>query len=177
MNYDFQLNKNGDILFKQSNRDNSSLQLDFYVAESKGLMFNFYIDSYIDEQEYLNDLDPEFIFEFYIDTPKNNKEILCIENKEDYLYQQLKIRLSSALGTIKGNEEIGSTIDNYRHMLLNPDKQKPYTELIDCVRNAIKDILPNAEIDIYNKPSIYIDFTNSIIISIVQDDINYYYYL
>ena len=121
MNYDFQLNKNGDILFKQSNRDNSSLQLDFYVAESKGLMFNFYIDSYIDEQEYLNDLDPEFIFEFYIDTPKNNKEILCIENKEDYLYQQLKIRLNSALGTIKGNEEIGSTIDNYRHILLNPD--------------------------------------------------------
>ena len=41
MNYDFQLNKNGDILFKQSNRDNSSLQLDFYVAEYKGLMFNF----------------------------------------------------------------------------------------------------------------------------------------
>ena len=85
--------------------------------------------------------------------------------------------MSSALGTIKGNEGVGSTIDNYRHMLLNPDKQKPYTELIDCVRNAIKDILPNAKIDIYNKPSIYIDFTNSIIISIVQDDINYYYYL
>ena len=100
MNYDFQLNKNGDILFKQSNRDNSSLQLDFYVAESKGLMFNFYIDSYIDEREYLNDLDPQFIFEFYIDTPKNNKEVLCIENKEDYLYQQLKIRLNSALGKI-----------------------------------------------------------------------------
>ena len=91
MNYDFQLNKNGDILFKQSNRDNSSLQLDFYVAESKGLMFNFYIDSYIDEREYLNDLDPQFIFEFYIDTPKNNKEVLCIENKEDYLNEILPL--------------------------------------------------------------------------------------
>lgn len=177
MNYDFQLNKNGDILFKQSDRDKTSLQLDFYVAESNGLVFNFYIDSYIDEQEYLDNLDPQFIFEFYIDTPKNNKEILCINNKKDYLCQQIKIRLNSALGTIKNNENIGSTLDYYRHILLNPEKQNEYTELIDCVRNAIKDILPNAKIEIYNKPSIYTDFTNSLIISIIQDDINYYYYL
>ena len=46
-----------------------------------------------------------------------------------------------------------------------------------CVREAIKDILPDAKITIYNTPSIYTDFTNSIIISIVQEDFDFYYYL
>lgn len=177
MYYDFQLNKNGDILFKQSQKKETALQFDFYVANTKGMIFNFYIDNY-EEQKYLNDLVPQFAFKFYVDTPKNNKDIMCIDNKEDYLYQQIKIRLNSALGTIKSNENIGSTLDNYRHILLNPDKNKGnYSDLILCVKNAIKDILPNAEITIYNSSSIYTDFTNSIVISIIQDDLNYYYYL
>ncbi len=177
MYYDFQLNEKGDILFKQSNCENPSFQFDFYVAKSKGLIFDFYVDNNENKQEYLDNLYPQFVFKFYIDSPKNDKKIMCIDTKEDYIYQQIKLRLSSALGTIKNNENIGSNLDIYKHMLLNPDKKKNYTELIDCVKEAIKDILPNAKIEIYNKPSIYTDFTNSIIISIIQDDYNYYYYL
>ena len=81
------------------------------------------------------------------------------------------------MGTIKGNESLGSTLDNYRHILLNPDKKKDYKDIEICVREAIKDILPDAKITIYNTPSIYTDFTNSIIISIVQEDFDFYYYL
>ena len=62
-------------------------------------------------------------------------------------------------------------------MLLNPDKENNYSELINSVKEAIKDILPNAEVNVYNRPSIYTDFTNNIIVYIVQNDINYYYYL
>lgn len=176
MYYDFQLNENGDILFKQSDRSDSFLQFDFFIAKTNGLVFDFYIDVYR-QKEYLRDLKPGFVFEFYIDNPEENKEIVCIEDKNDYLYQQIKIRLSSALGTIKGNESLGSTLDNYRHMLLNPDKKKDYKDIEICVREAIKDILPDAKITIYNTPSIYTDFTNSIIISIVQEDFDFYYYL
>ena len=176
MRYDFQLNDHGDILFEQSDRKDSSLQFDFFVARTNGLVFNFYIDDY-DSHEYLNDLDPQFVFDFCIDNPENNKEIVCIDNREEYLYQQVKIRLNSALGTIQGNETLGSTLDNYRHMLLNPDKQKSYEDIITCVKTAIKDILPNARVAVYNKPTIYTDFCNSIIITITQDDFNYYYYL
>lgn len=176
MFYDFQLSENGDILFKQSNRSKEFLQFDFYVAKTNGLVFDFYIDNY-ETQEYLNDLKPQFVFDFYIDNPDNDKEIVYIDDKEEYLYQQIKIRLSSALGTIRGNENLGSTLDNYRHMLLNPDKKKEYTDLIICVRNAINDILPDAQIDIYNTPTIYTDFTNSIVIAITQEDLNFYYYL
>lgn len=176
MFYDFQLNENGDILFKQSTRDKSSLQFDFYISKTNGMMFDFYVDSY-DTNEYLYDLSPQFVFNFCVDNPENNKEIVCIDNKKEYLYQQIKIRLSSTLGTLKNNENIGSTLDNYRHMLLNPDKKKGYDNIISCVRNAINDILPNAKIEVFNTPTIYTDFTNSIIISIIKDDINYYYYL
>lgn len=176
MFYDFQLNENGDILFKQSDRSDSFLQFDFFIAKSNGLVFDFYIDAYR-QKEYLQDLKPGFVFEFCIDNPEENKEIVCIEDKNDYLYQQIKIRLSSALGTIKGNESLGSTLDNYRHILLNSDKKKDYKDIETCVKEAIKDILPDAKITIYNTPSIYTDFTNSIIISIVQEDFDFYYYL
>ena len=176
MYYDFQLNENGDILFKQSDRSDSFLQFDFFIAKTNGLVFDFYIDVY-KQKEYLQDLKPGFVFEFCIDNPEENKEIVCIEDKNDYLYQQIKIRLSSALGTIKGNESLGSTLDNYRHMLLNPDKKKDYKDIEICVREAIKDILPDAKITIYNTRSIYTDFTNGIIRSIVQEEFDFYYYL
>ena len=177
MYYDFQLNKNGDILFKQSDHNKNYLQFDFYVASSNGLRFDFYVDNYINSQQYLSGLQPSFAFDFYIDVPKNNKEILCIDDKEDYIYQQIKIRLNSAIGSIENNEKIGSDLDKYRHILLNPDKENDYSALINSVKEAIKDILPNAEVNVYNRPSIYTDFTNSIIVYIVQNDINYYYYL
>lgn len=176
MFYDFQLNSNGDILFEESTRNDSALQFDFFVAPTNGLMFNFYIDNY-ESKEFLDDLEPQLVFDFCIDNPENNKEILCIDNKDDYIYQQLKIRLSSALGTIRGNEDIGSTLDLHRHKLLNSDKGDDYADLSNCVKNAISDILPHAEVRVMNKPSIYTDFTNSLVVYISQDDINFYYYL
>lgn len=176
MFYDFTLNDSGDIVFKQSERQSEALEFEFFTAKTNGLMFNFYIDNY-DTQEYLADLDPHFVMDFRISNPAYNKEIKCIKEQEEYIYQQIKIRLSSSLGTIKGNEIIGSEIDRYKHMLLNPDKENQYTELITCVKNAIYDILPNAEVTVSNTASIYTDFTNSIIITISQDDLNYYYYL
>ena len=52
MYYDFQLNKNGDILFKQSDHNKNYLQFDFYVASSNGLRFDFYVDNHINSQQY-----------------------------------------------------------------------------------------------------------------------------
>ena len=79
MYYDFQLNKNGDILFKQSDHNKNYLQFDFYVASSNGLRFDFYVDNYINSQQYLSGLQPSFAFDFYIDVYlddfANGKEI------------------------------------------------------------------------------------------------------
>lgn len=175
MSFDFKLNKKGDLLFKYSTRDTSSLQFDFFVSNTNGLIFDFYVDS-PNLQKYLPDLIPQFTFDFFVDSPVNNKEICSVEG-DDYLEQQVKIRLTSALGSITGNESVGSRLDDYRHMLLNPDKENDYSDIILCVEQAIKDILPNATVEVYNKPGIYTDFTNSLIISIYQDEFQYYYYL
>ena len=176
MSFDFKLNNRGDILFKYSYRETSSLQFDFFTSPVNGLVFDFYIDSYTDNS-YLPDLIPLFAFQFCIDTPAYDKEIVSVSDDEEYIYQQIKIRLDSALGSIKNNENIGSELDRYRHMLLNPNKDIDFTELKACVEKAIKDIIPDAVIDIFVKDTIFIDFTNSLIITINKDDFNYYYYL
>lgn len=176
MSIDFKLNKFGDILFKYSDREQTSFQFDFFTSPTNGLLFNFYIDSYVSEG-FLPDLDPMFSFQFYIDEPDYNKEILTISN-EEYLYQQIRIRLDSALGSIKNNENIGSELDRYRHTILNPNKIKnEYLNIKECIARAIADILPNATIEVFAKDTIYTDFTNSLIVSISKGEINYYYYL
>ena len=48
MSFDFKLNKFGDILFKYSNRDYSSLQFDFFTSPTNGLVFDFYVDNYVE---------------------------------------------------------------------------------------------------------------------------------
>ena len=176
MFYDFKLSNNGDILFKFSNKQEQSLQVDFYTSPTKGLVFDFYIDSYYSEQ-YLPNLVPQFAFQFNTECKANDKEILTITDEQEYIYQQIKIRLSSVLGSIQGNEQLGSKLEKYKHMLLNPKKENNYEELIACVRDAIKDVLPNAEITVINNQTIYTDFTNSLIISIIYNDYSYYFYL
>lgn len=176
MGFDFKLNKFGDILFKYSDREQSSLQFDFITSPTNGLLFDFYIDSYTSEG-YLSDLTPMFSFQFYIDTPAYDKEIMTVRSDEEYIYQQIKIRLSTALGSIKNNENIGSELDKYRHTILNPNKETDYAEIKDCIEKAISDVLPGATIKVIAKDTIYTDFTNSLIVSISKGEYNYYYYL
>ena len=84
--FDFMLNKNGDILFKQSDRYKSSLQFDFFVTQTNGLIFDFYIDnpeplSIIKEK----DVYPGFQFDFYINEVKEDKEIVSVTDEEEYI--------------------------------------------------------------------------------------------
>ena len=93
------------------------------------------------------------------------------------IYQQIQIRLNSALGTIKNNENIGSKLELYKHNLLNPEKDYDYSLIQQCVYNAIKDILPQAEITVTKSSTIYTDYSNSLIVIITYKNQNYYYYL
>ena len=100
-----------------------------------------------------------------------------VTNEEDYIYQQIQIRLNSALGTIKNNENIGSKLELHKHTLLNPKKDYDYSAVQQCVRDAIKDILPQAEITVSKSSTIYTDYSNSLIVTITYKELNYYYYL
>lgn len=176
--YDFLLNKNGDILFKQSDRYKSSLQFDFFVTQTNGLVFDFYVDNteplkLLEEKN----LYPGFQFDFQIEEVKENKEIMGVTNEEEYIYQQIQIRLNTVLGTVENNKQIGSKLELYKHNLLNPDKDYDFTLIQQCIKDAIDDVLPNAEITVNKTSTIYTDYSNSLIVTITYKDLNFYYYL
>ena len=171
MAMDFALNDNGDIAFVQSSRKSEAFQLDFLIANSNSLKLDFFVTD-TKEESYLEGLTPGLIFNFYLDNIEYDKDIFLLESEEDVIFQKIKIRLNTALGTIRNNKTLGSEIDNLKHRILNGSDDDKYEDIIDCVRNAIKDILPNAKITVKKLNTIYTDYSNSLIVTIVKDKIN-----
>ena len=73
------------------------------------------------------------------------------------------------------DEDIGSNLDLYKHNLMS-DKDD-FSTIKDSVKEALYDVLPNAEIDVQKINTIYLDYSNSIMITIKDDEYNYYYYV
>lgn len=165
--YDLMLTPNGDLAFETSEQLKDSLQINFVTSKSNALSLNFYIDNLMD-QEIKNGL----VINFRVHKPLNNKT--CRESiGQDYYEQCIKIRLESSIGTIKGNENIGSKLDMLKHTFTDdPSLEK---HLKECVQDAIKDILPNAYISIIKDKTPYLDYTNSMRILIVDRDRIYEY--
>lgn len=169
---DFILNSNGDLSFVFSDIENEQFQLDFFTSKNNALFFNFYIENFKDFS-YLNNLTPGLIFNFETFHIDYNKEIYYNFSEEDYILQQIKIRLSSPLGTIMGNENIGSKLDLYKHKNIDDS----INSISECTKEAINDILPNANIKVEKINSGYFDYTDSLKITISNNDYNFYYYL
>lgn len=169
---DFILNSNGDLSFTVSDTENEQLQLDFFTSQNTSLFFDFYIEN-LREFSYLDNLVPGLIFNFETSYINYDKEVYYSQSEEDYLLQQIKIRLSSPLGTIMGNENIGSELDFYKHKNIDQN----INSITDCIREAINDILPDAKIKVEKIDSGYFDYTNSLKITISNKDYNFYYYL
>ena len=169
---DFVLNSNGDLSFFASDPNSNQFQLDFFTSNNSSLLFDFYIENF-KSSSYLKDLKPELVFNFELSNIEYNKDIYCTTSEEDYLFQQIKIRLSSPLETIMGNESIGSTLDYYRHKNID---ENIYT-ISECIKNAIKDIMPNVKVNVEKIGNAYFDYTDSLKITISNKDYNFYYYL
>lgn len=176
---DFQLNKNGDLLFEESQVLNNSFELNFFVSKSDTLTINFYTEnlssfSYLENHKEDRILNPGICLNLYIKKIENNKEVV-IAKDEDYIEQQIKIRLQTALGTLLNNEGIGSDLDLYKHNIIADNDN--FSVIRESAKRAISDILPNAEIDVQKIETIYLDYSNSLMITIKNDDYNYYYYV
>ena len=171
---DFLLNNNGDLSFSTSNALINSLEFNFFVSQSQALFLNIFIENY-NGFKYLDNLKPEFIFNFEINVPDFNKDILLTKTKEDYNEQQIKIRLDSALNSIRENLDIGSDLDLYKHKIML--KNDTFDDIKESVINAINDIIPNPQIEINRISTIYLDYSNSLMIIIKAKEYTYYYYL
>ena len=176
---DFQLNKNGDIFFEESKNINNKFELNFFVSQSDVMTINFYTEnlssfSYLESNKEDRVLAPGMCMNMHLMKVENDKEIV-LSKDEDCIEQQIKIRLQTALGTLTNNEDIGSNLDLYKHNLMS-DKDD-FSTIKESVKEALYDVLPNAEIDVQKIDTIYLDYSNSIMITIKDDEYNYYYYV
>ncbi|MGL5507548.1 MAG: hypothetical protein ACRDB0_06575 [Paraclostridium sp.] len=167
--YDLMLTPNGDLAFEVSEQLKDSLQINFVTSKTNALTINFHIDNLID-----NEIGNGLAINFKVHKPLNNKT--CREAiGQDYYEQCIRLRLESTIGTIKGNETIGSKLELYKHNYI--DNSSLEYNVKTCVKEAIKDILPNATITIDKIKTQYLDYYNSYVITIIDQDKYYEYYL
>ena len=100
----------------------------------------------------------------------NDKEIKLVSGNEA-IEQAIKIRLSSALNSIRGNENIGSNLEEYIHELI--DNKSLASSLKASIKNAISDIIPNPVIMLEKPKSKYVSYNTSFKVVIIDNDRQY----
>jgi hypothetical protein len=168
--YDLSLTPTGDISFESFNYNTDEcFQFNFHIASSDSLLFNFYLQPTIVENS--NSL---FNYNFYVYSPNNDKINKIVEDN-NYLKQMIRIRLDTELGTVKGNETLGSTI--YQLMHSNMHESRLLSLIKTEVKKVTADILDNADIDVQFINHGYLDYYTSIKITIIVDDNMFYFIL
>ena len=87
------------------------------------------------------------------------------------MQQAIKIRLNSALGSIRENLDIGSTLEELIHELI--DNKNLINSLKTCIANAIYDIIPNPTIVINEQKSKYVNYSTGLSVIIIDNDKQY----
>ena len=77
------------------------------------------------------------------------------------------------MGSITGNETLGSTIFDLMHSNIPSDRLR--NKIKEIVTKAISDILPNATVDVQLLNTDYLNYHDSIRIVIVNNEELYYY--
>lgn len=168
--YDLFLTKSGDLSFLTTNTlaKNETFTLNFHIAKSDSLLFNFSVDGNTELRPKPNQL----TFNFYLYKPKYDKIARTVTDY-NYINQAIKIRLNTELGSIRGNENLGSTVFDLMHSSIPEDRLR--NQIREITKKAISDILPNATVDVQLLNTDYLNYHDSIRIVIVNNEELYYY--
>ena len=90
-----------------------------------------------------------------------------------YINQAIKLRLNTELGTVRNNESLGSEL--YKLMHSNIPNNKLQIKLQSIVKQALKDIVPDAVIEIHFLNANYLNYHDGIRIVIINNEDVYYY--
>lgn len=160
---DLYLTPRGDLSIENISNSSNRLELDFITSKSNALAINFFLeDSYY---KYASETALNISFE--LNKPEFNKELRLISGDE-YIEQAIKIRLASALNSIAGNEDIGSRIETIIHNYI--DSPNTVKELEKLIKEAIKDIVPKADIYIQKPKTRYVDYSTNLKVIIIDGD-------
>lgn len=163
---DFYLTPRGDLSIDNISTDHKKLEINFMTSFSNALCLNFFIE---DVQN--NKFSPTCLqVNFEVLLPSYDKEIKVISGDE-CMVQAIKIRLNSALGSIRENLDIGSTLEELVHKLI--DNPNIVSSLKTSIANAISDIIPNPVIIISQPKSRYINYSNGFNVIIIDNDREY----
>lgn len=163
---DLFLTPRGDLAIESINDSHKRLEVNFVTSKSNALRLNFYIEDTFQKKPNKNSLS----INFSIDKPEFNKEIRLISG-DGYMEQAIKIRLATALGSLRGNSDIGSKLETIVHDFV--DLPGTLTSLDKIVKEAIYDIVPNAEVYINKPKTRYTDYSTNLKITIIDGDKKY----
>ena len=163
---DLFLTPRGDLAIKNVNDNNKRLEVNFITSKSNALRLNFYIEDTYTLKPSKNSLS----LSFSINKPEYNKELEMVSG-DAYMEQAVKIRLSTSLGSLRGNSDIGSKIELVIHEYV--DAPNTITDLERIIKEAIYDLIPNATVYISKPKTKYIDYSTSLKVLIVDGDKKY----
>lgn len=145
---DFQIDKSGDIIFKEQFKENCSLKINFSLSDTKTQKITFDLSEFIKNKSSENALK----ISFDISKSLANKSINII-SEQDAMNQLLVLKLKTTLGELPLRKEFGSKITLMRHKEINAGN---LSQLEAYVRECLNDIIPNPIVEA--KP--YINYDN-----------------
>lgn len=167
--YDLLLNDKGDISFEVIDTTKKALQVDFVISNLKALQVNFLIENTEDKQ-----YESGLMINFNIVKLYNDKKEVGITDVS-LTEQMIRIRLNTVLGTLTGNEDIGSKIQLLKHKFV--DDKNVESDLKKYIAQALVDIIDDPIIYINKSNTSYLDYTNQLNIIIIDNDKQYQYSL
>lgn len=168
---DLALNDNGDLVFIEESFDlKNKLNLKFIISKSDSLRLNFYINNIAKIKNNHNTLK----LNFEINIPTYNKICETISD-EEALEQAIKLRISTSLNSVKGNKEMGSSIEEFKHQ--NISEEKLFERLSNEISRCLEDILPNNRVTVSKYKTYYREFQNALKVTVIDRGKYFYYYL
>lgn len=163
---DMFLTPRGDLAIEDIIDSKERLEINFITSKSNALRLNFFVeDTYVKKS-----LADSLLINFKVEQPVENKEIRIVSGNAA-MEQAIKIRLLTALGSLRGNDDIGSKIESVIHQLI--DKDSTILNLETYIRQAIQDIVYNPVIKISKINSKYVDYSDALKITIIDNDNKY----
>lgn len=134
---DFKLNNSGDIILENKKNFNK-FTLTFIKSEFPTFKTNFQI--MLDKKNILKDKEKYFKLSFNTDFNKDKKIKFKTIQEEDELKQRIMIKLRTELGEIYHNQNFGSSINIYRHDIINDTTLSLLSSLaLDTIKNITND--------------------------------------
>ena len=163
---DLFLTPRGDLSIENIIDSKERLEINFITSKSNALRLNFFVEDTFSKNLPANSL----AINFKIDIPKEDKEFRIISGSLA-MEQAIKMRLLTSLGSLRENTDIGSTLETVIHSFI--DKDSTLIQLEKIIKNAISDLIPNPTITISKPNTKYLDYSDSLKVTIIDKDKKY----